>query len=255
MEEAAFAGGVIVFETLRRTIYAAVVVLSVVVLAIAGHFAGLFLPLHAGMVIFSLIVAIVTMIALLAVMPQYRPRLDIWVVVVIGILWLCLAAFQTNYIGHVDCAGAGRGRTPTGKGGSISSRQYCTELQVMQAFSWINFAVLALTVVITLVFVRGVNAPVATGSPSALGRRTFGLEKWPWSGRWGGAAMQSPVQPPTYGQVAYAYPSYPTQAYAGAYPQPYGHYQHGSYAYPGQHVVVHPQATGAPMYTTAAQGF
>lgn len=227
------------FQTIRLLTYAALVLSSIVVVGIAGHFAVIFLPqLHFNMVVFSLVVPSVTMVVLFIVMLRSQPRIDIFAVFILGVMWLSLAAYQTDFIGHVECFALGNQRTNTKNGGSTSAREYCYELKVIQAFSWANFAILALTFVILLILILRVLAH---------GRQDIwreSISNLPWFGQYGGGGMAFQPYGYAYGQQPY-YPAMPYGAYGGAY----NGYPNTVYQQPGHTTIIQQQPSGMPMVT------
>jgi len=114
--------------------------LSATVLGISAYFASIFLPnIHHDFTIFSIIVPSLTIFVFLLSVNWAQPWTECVSFVILGILWLAMAAWSTDVIGHVECFPLAHERTPT-KNGSISSKQYCYEMKVIQAFSWTLFA-------------------------------------------------------------------------------------------------------------------
>lgn len=238
------------FQSIRLCAYAAVVVSAIVVLAIAARFGTIFLPdLHFDMVVFSIVVPTVTLVILFVVMLRSQPRIDLFATFVVAALWLSLAAYHADFIGHVECFALGNQRTPTKNGGSTSARGYCYELKVIEAFSWANFAIMLIAFIVLLILVLRVVAH---------GRQTIWRESisdLPWFGQYGGAGQPFYGTGYAYGQQPYYAQNPNPYAYAqgpgmGMYPQ------NGMYAAaPGQTVMVQPGLPGGqPVITSFPSG-
>jgi len=229
----------VLFRNLRRWGYAAVLLLSAGVLAIAAYFASIFLPhLHHDFTIFALIPPSWTIFIFMFLLISSTPRAEAIFLFITDILWLTLAAWSSDSVGSTQCDALGDLRTNT-KNGNISARSYCDLSKVIEAFSWATFCLLTLY----FIFV------VALASRSmAMGRPYIWREdirELPWFG-------QAPGYP-GYGYVNYSSHSVP-RGYLGThtpYTQPYTQYQSSVggnviHQQPGHSVVVQPGRNGMP---------
>ncbi|KZW04030.1 hypothetical protein EXIGLDRAFT_716047 [Exidia glandulosa HHB12029] len=229
------------FQGIRLSAYAAVIVSSIVVLGIAAHFGTIFLPnLHFDMVVFALIVPTVTLVILFIVMLRSQPRIDIFALFILAALWLSLGAYATDFIGHVECFALGNQRTPTKNGGSTSARGYCYELKVIEAFSWANFAILTLAFIVLLMLIIRVLAH---------GRQTIwreSISELPWFGQYGQPGQPIYAAGYAYGGQPY-YQAQPNYGYGGYAPNIH-------MAPPGQSMLVQPHPGGPPTITPIPNG-
>jgi len=200
------------FIEIRAGTYLAISLSSIAVLGVAANFATLFLPaFHQEFIVFSLVVPAVTLLIILMVIQRSQPRYDAIVIFIMAVLWLSLASYATDFIGHVECEALG-GQTTQTKGGTMSAMSYCRQLKVIMAFGWTNFAILALAFIVLLALIFRVQAQ---------GRQY---------------AWRDPIHAvPWFGAPGYYMPV--SGGYPGQYP--------GSYfpmgAYPGQQGIVYQQ--------------
>jgi len=141
------------FGNYRIAFYLAVFLLSGTVLGLSAHFASVFLPkLHHDFTIFSLIVPSLSIFVFLITLQWAQPRSEAVVLFILGTLWLAMGAWSTDVIGNVQCDGLVGQRTAT-KNGDMSGQQFCYEMKVIQAFSWMLFVlfVIALYLLMSLV--------------------------------------------------------------------------------------------------------
>ncbi|PFH52738.1 hypothetical protein AMATHDRAFT_56113 [Amanita thiersii Skay4041] len=141
------------FGNYRLAFYVIVFLLSGTVLGLTAHFASIFLPkLHHDFIIFSLVVSSLTIFVHLLSIQWAQPRTEAVQLFILGTLWLAMGAWATDIIGHVQCDGLGGQRIPT-KDGNASYRDYCYEMTVIEAFSWMNFAlfVIAFAILLSLI--------------------------------------------------------------------------------------------------------
>ncbi|TFK55718.1 hypothetical protein OE88DRAFT_1652154 [Heliocybe sulcata] len=220
----------IIFVNRRRAGYIAVLLFSAVVLGIAGYFANVFLPnVNRDFSVFALIVPSLNIVVFVVTLQWSRPRFEAFWLFILAALWLAMGAWSSDLIGYVQCS-AIYGQRMQGHSGSISTRSYCYEMKVIEAFSWMNFCLLTIFFIILLML---------TSRAQALGRQ------FAW--------QENIIDLPWFGQM----PGYPG---SGTYTN--GHQNGASYAYPmqqmlpsnafviqqqpGHSVVIQPQASGGP---------
>jgi len=217
------------FGNYRLFGYVLVLCLAGTVLGISARFAQIFLPsLHHDFTIFSLIVPAVTILLFLLMLQWAQPTTEALQLFVLGVLWLTMAAWSSDIIGHVQCdAISGSTRTPTNTG-TISAREYCYEMKVLQAFSWALFVLFALFLAILLTLVSNAQA---------LGRPNIWYEpirELPWFGEWPGYYN-------TGGMGGYGgYPMMPQYPGGAQYVQ----------SIPGQSLLIQPGPNGQPASVT-----
>ncbi|KZT19020.1 hypothetical protein NEOLEDRAFT_78004 [Neolentinus lepideus HHB14362 ss-1] len=197
----------IVFANHRITAFVTIIILSTVVLGISAYFAHIFLPNHvADITTFSLVVPSLNILVLV----WSQPRIEAFWIFMLAVLWLSMGAWYDDLQGHTDCSSLTDSLRTVTNNGTVSSRAYCYETKVVEAFSWMNFALLAayLVVLITL-----------TGRSQVLGR--------PY-------AWQEPIiELPWFGE----YPGYPgPYQYSDGY-MPNGGYGQPMYVYPGMNMM------------------
>jgi len=141
------------FGNYRIGFYVVVFLFAGAVLGLSAHFATLFLPkVHKDFTIFSLIVPSLTIFIFLLTLQWAQPQTEAIILFILGTLWLAMGAWSTDIIGHVQCDDLGGQRSPT-KNGDMSAKEYCYEMKVTQAFSWMLFVLhgIALCVLFALV--------------------------------------------------------------------------------------------------------
>ncbi|KAI0751973.1 hypothetical protein BC629DRAFT_1556314 [Irpex lacteus] len=225
------------FKDMRTYAYIAVLLFSITVLGIAAYQASIFLPdIQHDFGIFAVIVPSVTILITLTLFGWSRPWFEALFLFICGVLWLAMGAWEADILGSTQCDALGNQRTTT-KTGSISSKSWCYEMRVIEAFSWMLFCLFAifLWILITLT-----SRAQAMGRPYAWSEPIFEL---PWFGQYPGmpesmyGAGGHPGTPgsaggsPYMGPGGYAYP-------AGAYP--------GSMGYGGQPMMMQGGAAGQP---------
>ncbi|KAJ7682789.1 hypothetical protein DFH06DRAFT_1290130 [Mycena polygramma] len=142
------------FATHRIGFYVAVLLLSGTVLGLAAHFANIFLPhLHPDFSIFSLLIPALTIFIFLLSLQFAQPRTEAVSLFILWALWLAMAAWATDIIGGTQCDILTTQTMPT-KNGEIRQRQYCYEMKVIQAFSWMLFVLFTFAFAILIVLVN-----------------------------------------------------------------------------------------------------
>ncbi|KAJ7700113.1 hypothetical protein B0H17DRAFT_279681 [Mycena rosella] len=141
------------FATYRIALYVVVFLLCGTVLGLAAHFASIFLPhLHADFSIFSLIIPALTIFVFLLSLQFAQPRTEAVSLFILWALWLAMAAWATDIIGNVQCDALTTETMPT-KNGEIRQREFCYEMKVIQAFSWMLFVLFSFAFGILLALV------------------------------------------------------------------------------------------------------
>jgi len=142
------------FATNRIIFYVAVFLLSGTVLGLAAHFANIFLPhLHQDFTIFAILIPSLTIFIFLLSLQFGQPRTEALTLFLLWTLWLAMASWATDIIGPLQCDSLTTETIPT-KNGTIRQREYCYEMKVIQAFSWMLFALFTLAFGILLVLVH-----------------------------------------------------------------------------------------------------
>ncbi|KAN0131478.1 hypothetical protein V8E53_010855 [Lactarius tabidus] len=132
----------VLFRNLRTTGYSTVLLLAGGVLGIASYFASQFLPtIRFSFTTFSLVVPSFTIAVLVILLYESRPWIDAFFLLVTSISWLALAAWARDINGAAECDSLGPFRTQTAHG-SISSKAFCYESMILEAFSWSIFILL-----------------------------------------------------------------------------------------------------------------
>ncbi|KAH8118269.1 hypothetical protein DFH11DRAFT_659406 [Phellopilus nigrolimitatus] len=221
------------FRTVRYYTLGAVFITSIVVLGLAANFASLFLPhIHRPYTIFAVIVPAATMIVIVFLLQRSMPGIELTVLFLLDVLWLTMASWSSDVIGHVECFSLG-GQTQPTKTGTMSLQTYCYEMKAIQAFSWANFAILLIAFIILIILV---NRLASMGGQNAAWNAS--MSDLPWFGQYG-----SP------------YGGYGGGGYPGGYPG--GNQQamftggNGQMPYviqqaPGHSVVIQPNPGGVP---------
>ncbi|KAJ7638825.1 hypothetical protein FB45DRAFT_413254 [Roridomyces roridus] len=143
------------FVTNRIIFYVAVFLLSGTVLGLAAHFASIFLPhLHPDFTIFAIIIPSLTIFAFLFSLQFGQPRSEAPMLAILWILWLAMAAWSTDVVGPMQCDALTKDLTTPTRTGTITQREYCYEMKVIEAFSWMLFALFTFAFVILLVLVQ-----------------------------------------------------------------------------------------------------
>lgn len=135
-----------------------------------------------------------------------QPRFETIGLFLLSVMWLALGAWTVDRRDFLspdsDCYSWGSQRTPTAKG-TISARVYCNEMKVVEAFSWVNFGVFT----IFLIMITTLTTRAHTlGRPYAWREPMLELG---WFGEWPGysggiyssnPAMVQPMRPGMYQQ-------------------------------------------------------
>jgi len=198
------------FRDMRVYGLVAILLLSCTVLGLAAYLGSIFLPnIQRDFVIFAIIVPSLTILAWLTTISWSQPRVDATFLFILGVLWLTMGAWSSDIMGSAQCSELGGERTPT-KNGSISSKSFCYEMRVLEAFSWMIFATSAIFLWILIALTSRARA---LGRPYAWSEPVIEL---PWFGEWPGWPADAGPYPGQQG--GYAYPAgYPGAAY-GAQP-------------------------------------
>jgi len=141
------------FASYRIAFYVAIFLLSGTVLGLAAHFANIFLPhLHPDFTIFALLIPALTIFIFLLSLQFGQPWTEAISLFILWALWLAMAAWATDIIGSVQCDTL-TVETMLTKNGEIRQREYCYEMKVIQAFSWMQFVMFSLAFTILLALV------------------------------------------------------------------------------------------------------
>lgn len=178
------------FTNIRLGLYTFQGMLAGTVLGLSGYFASIFLPhLHSGYTIYSLVVAGLTMLAIIAFLTlthALTPRVEVIILFILSILWLTLSAWtvdRRDFLGPLsDCESWGNETMLTNsETKTFSSYQYCNEMRVIEAFSWVLFGVF----LIFLLIVASLTSTAVDrgGRPYAWREPMIEL---PWYGEWPG---------------------------------------------------------------------
>lgn len=209
------------FGNQRLVFYIAVFLLSGTVLGLAAHLATRFLPgLHQDFTIFSLVVPALTIFVFLLLLQWAQPRLEALALFILGVLWLAMGAWATDVIGNLQCDSLGSEIIQTYTG-QMLEKQWCREMKVIQAFSWMNFVLYAFALIILIVLVSRAQA---------FGRHNIWREpirELPWFGEAPGYYNTTTAGPNQVYPVMGQYPG-------GVYPQ----------VQPGSALVVQPGVNG-----------
>ncbi|TCD66993.1 hypothetical protein EIP91_000673 [Steccherinum ochraceum] len=241
------------FRDLRIYGYVAVLVLSATVLGLGGYLGSIFLPdIHRDFTIFTIIVPSLTILSFLTIISWSQPRVDAFFLFVLGVLWLAMGAWSADIMGSTQCDTLGGQRVAT-KDGSISAKSYCYEMRVLEAFSWMNFALLTIYLLIlisrTTATIALENRPYAWQEP---------IVELPWFGQYPGWP-EDEARP--YRAGGYSYPagaprpgmSGMSMMSGGGYPGSMPMQTGGGYVVqqnPGHSVVIQPGSNGqAPTIT------
>ncbi|OCH94068.1 hypothetical protein OBBRIDRAFT_748297 [Obba rivulosa] len=218
------------FKDMRLYGYVIVLLLSATVLGISAYLASIFLPnIQHDFSLFSLIVPSLTILIFLITISWSSPRTEVLFLFILGVLWLAMGAWSQDILGSLQCDALGGERTTIHNGGSISTRAWCYEMKVIEAFSWMNFCLFA-------IFLWAVIALTARskvlGRPYAWGEPIFEL---PWFGQYPG--------PPGPYQGGYQMPMYPGGMQYGPQMMNNGYVVQQN---PGHAVVIQPNMGGLP---------
>ncbi|RPD67126.1 hypothetical protein L227DRAFT_569311 [Lentinus tigrinus ALCF2SS1-6] len=221
-----------------------ILLLTATVLGIAAYWASIFLPnIRHDYSIFSLIIPSLTILLILVGLQWSTPRTEAVFLFILGTLWLAMAAWTTDIIGNLQCDSLTSQTVPT-KSGSLSARNWCYEMRVVQAFSWLIFC---LYVIFLWILISLTSRAKALGRPFAWAEPIVEL---PWFGQWPGYPEgQYPVN--GMYQMPYAYPAGMPMGYpAGPQVNPGYVIQQN----PGHSVVIQPGVGGQPPTVTQIPG-
>ncbi|KAI0796635.1 hypothetical protein C8Q75DRAFT_802321 [Abortiporus biennis] len=231
------------FRDLRVYGLVAIMILSATVLGLAAYLGSIFLPdINRDFSIFAIIVPSLTLLGYIAVISWSQPRIDATILFILGVLWLTMGAWSADFLGSTQCVALDNQRTPT-KNGSVSSKSYCYEMRVIEAFSWMIFC---LSAIFLWILIALTSRSRALGRPFAWSEPVIEL---PWFGEWPGWPADSGPYP------GYGYPM--GMGYPGGQPVAYGgqpaQVVSGGYVVqqnPGHSVVIQPGMNGqAPTIT------
>ncbi|KIM90814.1 hypothetical protein PILCRDRAFT_811303 [Piloderma croceum F 1598] len=116
-----------------------------------------------------------TIVAFVLLFQWSQPRIEVFVLSVLGILWLAVASFSVDLIGHIECFPLGNQQTASNKG-TTSARAYCYEMKVVEGFSW---AISILFSMFSVLVVALTSRSVAMGNRYAWSDPIIDL---PWFG-------------------------------------------------------------------------
>ncbi|PBK69640.1 uncharacterized protein ARMOST_05341 [Armillaria ostoyae] len=190
------------FINYRLALYISVFLLSGTVLGLAGHLASVFLPnLHKDFTIFALIIPALTIFAFMITLQWAQARTEAVVLFILTALWLAMGAWSNDIIGTIQCDSLSGQRVAT-KNGDMSGQSYCYEMKVIEAFSWMNFVLFAISFIILLALVT---------QAQKFGRYDIWrdpIKELGWFGEWPGYYNTSPGMPhyPAGGYVPYGVP-------------------------------------------------
>ncbi|KAF8268231.1 hypothetical protein EI94DRAFT_1195107 [Lactarius quietus] len=127
----------VLFRTIRSISYLTVLLLAGVVLGIASYLASQFLPtFRFAFTTYALVTPSFTIAALFVLLYESRPWIETLFLLISSISWL--AAWARDINGPAECDALGSSRTQTVHG-SISSKAFCYESMILEAFSWTIF--------------------------------------------------------------------------------------------------------------------
>ncbi|KAK7061731.1 ubiquitin-CONJUGAT-2 domain-containing protein [Favolaschia claudopus] len=138
------------FAQYRVAFYVAIFLLSGSVLGLAAHFANIFLPhLHQNFSIFGLLIPSLTIFIFLLSLQYAQPRTEALMYFILWALWLAMAAWATDIVTPMQCDALTSETMPT-KNGEIRQREFCYEMKVIQAFSWMHFVLFTIAFFVLL---------------------------------------------------------------------------------------------------------
>ncbi|RDX55661.1 hypothetical protein OH76DRAFT_1397057 [Lentinus brumalis] len=220
--------------------------LSATVLGITAYWGSIFLPnIHHDYTIFGLIIPSFTILIILVGFQWSTPRTEAAFLFILGVLWLTMAAWTTDIIGNTQCDGLTDQTVPT-KSGSLAARNWCYEMRVVQAFSWMIFCLYA---IFLWILISLTSRAKALGRPYAWAEPIIEL---PWFGQYPGYPESQYPQSGMY-QMPYAYPA--GQPMSMGYPG--GAQVNPGYVIqqnPGHSVVIQPGVGGQPPTITQIPG-
>ncbi|KAK7695795.1 hypothetical protein QCA50_000433 [Cerrena zonata] len=168
------------FRDMRTYGYVAILLFSAAVLGIDAYFASIFLPnLHRDFTIFAIVVPSLTILVFIAILSWSQPRVDAFILFILGSLWLAMGAWSADIIGTTQCD-ALTDQTIQTKNGTLKARSYCYEMKVIEAFSWLLFCLFAICFFILISLTtrsKTLGRPFAWREP---------IVELPWFNQWPG---------------------------------------------------------------------
>jgi len=141
------------FTDIRRGVFVALILLSGGTMGIAIDFSTMFSSnFHGSFNTFSIIAPATTIVILIIILLRSTPCWDCVSLATLAILWLAMGAWSTDVIGGIQCEALGGQQTPT-KHGQTSYQAWCREMKIIEAFSWANFGILALSIIVIIILV------------------------------------------------------------------------------------------------------
>jgi len=230
------------FKEMRLYGYVVILLLSATVLGISAYLGSIFLPnLQHDFGIFSIIVPSLTILVFLITISWSAPRTEAIILFILGVLWLAMGAWSADIIGNVQCDALGDAMMPT-KNGEISTKSWCYEMKVIEAFSWMIFCLYA---IFLWILISLTSRARVMGLPYAWRAPIFEL---PWFGEmpgWPYPGQYAPAQ-----QMGYPMGAYPGMGAGMPYAPPMVNGGYVVQQAPGHSVVIQPTgAGGAPTIT------
>ncbi|KAH9843838.1 uncharacterized protein C8Q71DRAFT_852362 [Rhodofomes roseus] len=232
------------FKEMRLYGFITILLLSATVLGISAYLGSIFLPnIQHDFGIYSIVTPSLTILVFLITLSWSAPRTEAVVLFVLGVMWLAMGAWSADMVGNTQCDAINSSARSATKSGTVSTRSWCYEMKVIEAFSWMIFCLFAifLWVLISLTSrARAFGYQYAWAAP-IFELPWFGeLPGWPYGGQMNGGQMMNGGQ--------YPMGMYPT---AGVPYQPGA--MNGGYVIqqaPGHSVVIQPgPGGGAPTIT------
>jgi len=234
------------FKEMRLYGYVVILLLSATVLGIAAYLGSIFLPnIQHDFGIFSIIVPSLTILVFLITISWSAPRTEAVVLFILGVLWLAMGAWSADIVGNIQCDALGSATMTTKSGGTVSTKSWCYEMKVIEAFSWMIFCLYA---IFLWVLIALTSRARVFGLPYAWRAPIFEL---PWFGEMPGWPYSGGLQQGQMGQQM-GYPmgmgGYPGMGMPYAPPMVNGGYV--VQQAPGHSLVIQPNAAGgAPTIT------
>lgn len=220
----------ITFGNRRLAFYIFVFLLSGTVLGVASYLASTLNP--TAFIVFAIIVSALQIFIFLLTLQWSKPKYEMVLLVIFGILWLAMGAYTTDVIGYTQCETIPARNRILGKNNNeVNARSYCQQMKVVQAFSWALFASFVIAIVILTQLIE---------QAKKFGRYNINnepIKELPWFDEMPGYYNQSTTGPPMMpmgGPGPMPYPGYPYGG--GGYPQ----------AQPGHAIMIQPGLNGAP---------
>ncbi|GJE88523.1 MARVEL domain-containing protein [Phanerochaete sordida] len=211
------------FREMRMTGHTVVFFLGAGVLGLAAYLASVLKSsdLHHSFVVLVVVTASLTVAAfLLLYVPELvrgaegpshefgygertswsRPVYELPLLFIFAVLWLASASWSADILGNIQCDAIPKSQRIPTKSGSISAKAWCYEMRIIEALSWIQFALFAIFVWILITL---------TSRAKAFGRYGAWWEpivELPWFGQYPGYPMGEEGSPRS-GRYRYAYPA------------------------------------------------